>query len=547
LGVIIRSVVCKLCGLGVVLALSTTVLSRSAAQSPAEDPLAALAERLDPQMPGADVSLLLDASGSMLGRYSAVRAAALRFAEGLSRGETLTARAFAANITQPISGRGAEARSILDAGLPREPLSGIGTDLGLALSKALDDLDRPDAAPIQALFVITDGLHQPPGDSPFSRDFEGDRDWLDLRRRAGALAQRSHLIVYGLGIGGQTDIGVLRRVFPARNVEILSGDAASAGAAMARLQRQMRLVRLKTLLERDIEQGAVTVSPQSPSNRGNEGTVTVPIVIQNAYQTLNVTVTGLHVEPAADVPPGISVHLNAPSHLRLGQGERSTLTLTVALRRKVRRWALGRHRLSIESRWLPVGEAQFEDRAALEILRLPSRPTFQPLAASVRIAVEYGKPWWLLIALGASAVLTVIGWKRRVTILPMSGLLGSIEVQGHSFSLADFPKDRITVGPAPADIQLPDVGANVDAVELDMGRDGDSAILTLHASGFGVSVNDEIVSGERSLSGGDTVRLGGAEFVVLDNGKTPACVRHPLWLAVPGLIFVALVILLIVM
>ncbi len=545
---VIRSAVRWRSPVFVVLAVSTSVLIGRAAwpQTPQSDPLMALAERLDPKMPVGDVSLLVDASGSMSGRYATVRATVLRFAEGLSANESVTARAFAANITQPISGKGARARSLLDSGLPREPMAGTGTDLGLALSKALDDLDRPDAAPVQALFVLTDGLHQPPTDSPFSRDFVGDSDWRALRGRAHALAKRSHLIVYGLGIGGETDVGVLRRIFPVRNVEILSGDAASAGSAMARLQRQLRLLRLKTLLEQDLGQGKVTAIPGEPSARTAERKIVVPIVIHNAYQALPVTLSNLRLEGPTETSGAASAMLDAPSGLRLGPDQRSTVTMTIAIDRDLPRWALGRHRLDIRSSRHAAAEIAFEDRAALGILRFESGPRFDAAPADVEIGLEYGKPLWVVIGVVVAAVATIVGWKNRVRMLPPVGLMGTIAVQGSPEELAGRGKESLSVGPPDADIPLPGIGPGGESVELLVGRDGDYAQLAMRSGGFNVSVNGEAVSGERVLSDGDAVTLGTAEFVVLNDGRTPTCVRRPIVFVTPLLAFLALAICLIV-
>jgi hypothetical protein len=126
----------------------------------------------------------------------------------------------------PLEGSVDKLAGNIAAQLPTAPLF-QHTDLGMAINKALEFFERGEANELQVLFFLTDGLHQPPPGSPYSRDFTADPQWQTLRQRAQAAAQRRQVFVYGFGLGGQTDVSLLRKIFPAANVEVVTGNAAS--------------------------------------------------------------------------------------------------------------------------------------------------------------------------------------------------------------------------------------------------------------------------------------------------------------------------------
>jgi len=527
-----------------IVALLWTPLAAYARPQSAAGALAELEQRLQPSLPPAQVTILLDASGSMSGRYSTVRDAALRFAEGLRTGETVTARAFSTIVTQPVEGSGASARTVLDAGLPRRPLAGLGTDLGLALSKALDDMDRADAPKLLVLFVLTDGLHQPPSDSPYSREFGQDPDWQELRQRGHALAARANLTVYGLGIGGETDIGVLRRVFPARNVELLTGDAALAGAALSRIQRNVRLMRLKTLLQEDVASGGVEVTAVKRVADERQGLVNVQCEVRNAYRYLPVSISNLHLERSDLGSPELRGTLEAPASLQLGPRERAEALLRVRAEATRPRWVLGRRQEQIHGTSIAAGTVAFPDREALEALGLPDTPRIVADALQVSVSIVYGKEWWTILGLAAALLLTVVGWVRRRSIFPAPTMAGRVSVSGNVFNLEQFGKGVVTMGPPDSDIPIGGAGLAPEKVELFIKQEGDVAQLAVRTDGLHITLNGETLVGEQILSQNDVIGFGEMEAVVLDDARTPTCVRHPGLFVVAGLVTIVLAIVL---
>lgn len=498
-----------------------------------------LAARLDPALPKAHATILLDASGSMTGKYSVVRQAGLAFARGLSARESLTARAFASNITPPIEASGPEAANAIDAGLPRQPMAGAGTDLGLALFKALEDMDRPDAAPIQTWFVITDGLHQPPPDSDYSRDFAGDPAWRGLRKRAHALAGRTKLMVYGLGLGAETDISVLRSVFPVRNVELLAGDAQTAGTVMAQVQRRMRLERLKSLLAQDLGANGITVKPKNAQPVPNARTISVPCDLYNGYSGLSVSLSDVRLHSSAAHGNPITTNIELTTPITLKPGQHASATITYRLRRTKNRWRLGRVVERIDGSWRLSARPVFNEANVLDDLGLSGTPRLQITPATARFVIAEGKPWRLIGAFGLSVILAILGWFHRTRRLSYSGISGQIGAGAQCIDLAGIGKDRVSVGPPSADIPLDGVLEGADSVTLFMERNGDNEQIALAPAGYHITVNGEPVGAERLLEQGDTVRIGAAQFSVLDPGSRLVCDRRMWKFVVPCLAMLA--------
>ena len=180
-----------------------TALSLLAATGRAQDrpPLEDLYRLFQVDLPPADVVILLDASRSMAGhQYGSVRRSVVNFAPALTDKENVQLRVFGDTVSNPLEGRGGEVAGKIEGFLPQEPFFSH-TDLGLAILKGLEFLERGDASQVQTLFLLTDGLHQPPADSPYSRDFDSDPDWQDLRRRAEAPLPAAHSLRLRLRVG----------------------------------------------------------------------------------------------------------------------------------------------------------------------------------------------------------------------------------------------------------------------------------------------------------------------------------------------------------
>jgi hypothetical protein len=249
-------------------------------------------------LPPADVVILLDASRSMNDhQYGDVRQAVVDFAPTLTDKEILQLRVFGDTIGSPLEGKGEEVAPRVAGYLPADPFFGH-TDLGLAILKAIEFLEREGSSRVQALFVITDGLHDPPSDSPYSHDFN-DPSWRALQQRAQALCARHKVFVYGFGLGQQTDIAVLRRVFPARNVELVVGGAAHVAYTLQRIRERLSQTQLRQAVEQELSEGRVEARLDQSAISGDVPTFNIPLTIRNTYSNLPIVVEQVKIQRPA--------------------------------------------------------------------------------------------------------------------------------------------------------------------------------------------------------------------------------------------------------
>ena len=360
-------------------------------------------------LPLADVALMLDASLSMRGqKYSGARRAMIEFAPALTDKENLHLRLFGDTVTNPLEGRGDEAAGQVESYLPAEPFFNF-TDLGLAISKGLEFLERDGAGQAQAFFLLTDGWHEPLPDSPYSRDFANDPDWQALRQRAEALSRRRQLFVYGFGLGQQTDIGVLRRVFPARNVEVVVGDTAQVAYALRRVRELLRRTQLRQAVARELEEGRVEARLAQSNVSGSRATFDVPLTIRNGYGHLPVRVEQINIQRSRGASPEIECALaDAPSGLVLEAGAQWEGLVKCALQAEAPGWRIGEAAREYRATWEFAPVARFQHEAALEELGLnPTPANAGHPALAVDLRVPYGLPYWpfiLLVALAAAAI-----------------------------------------------------------------------------------------------------------------------------------------------
>ena len=71
--------------------------------------------------------------------------------------------------------------------------------------------------------------------------------------------QSTQVFVYGFGIGQQTDISILRQVFPAKNVEVTVGGPAQIAVTLGRVRERLSRAQLRRSIEQEIDDGVVEV------------------------------------------------------------------------------------------------------------------------------------------------------------------------------------------------------------------------------------------------------------------------------------------------
>jgi hypothetical protein len=348
-------------------------------------------------------------------QYGSVRRSLVNFAPALTDKENVQLRVFGDTVSNPLEGRGGEVAGKVEGFLPQEPFFSH-TDLGLAILKGLEFLERGDASQVQTFFLLTDGLHHPPADSPYSRDFDSDPDWQDLRRRAEALCQRRTVFVYGFGLGQQTDISVLRRVFPTRNVEVIVGDATQVAYALRRVRELLSREQLRRAVEHELSEGKVEVRLAQTSVTGNAESFEVPLTIRNDYRHLPVVVEQFKVQRGRGDGPEIECKLeSAPSNAALEAGKQWQGKAEGTLHSELPRWRVGESEQDYKGAFTFVPVVRFQHEAALDNLGLDSTPSRADAALSVDLRVSYGIPYWpfVLVVLFGTAMVGAAFVRRR--------------------------------------------------------------------------------------------------------------------------------------
>jgi von Willebrand factor type A domain len=357
-------------------------------------------------LPPADVVILLDASRSMNDhQYGDVRQAVVDFAPTLTGKETLQLRVFGDTVGSPLEGRGEEVAPSVAGYLPSDPFFGH-TDLGLAILKALEFLDREGSSRVQALFVITDGLHDPPGDSPYSHDFN-DPNWRALQQRAQALCARQKVLVYGFGLGRQTDIAVLRKVFPTQNVELVVGGAAHVAYALQRIRERLSQTQLRQAVEQELSEGRVEARLDLSAISGDVPTFNIPLTIRNTYSHLSIVVEQIKIQRPASSGMEVSCEVQgAPKKFSIAPGKEWRGVVTGSLNSNQPRWHVGKTEKNYSSSFEFITLVRFQDEAALADLGLleatPTIPGTPVLKVDLR--VSYGISYWTILLIGSTAL-----------------------------------------------------------------------------------------------------------------------------------------------
>jgi von Willebrand factor type A domain len=377
-------------------------------------------------LPAADIVILFDASRSMKNhQYGDVRQAIIDFVPALTDKENLQLRVFGDVVSNPFEGKGSEVAGNIESYLPEEP-SFNHTDLGLAIFKGLDFLEREGASKVQALFILTDGLHQPPTGSPYSRDFANDPNWQDLQRRAQALCRQRYVLVYGFGLARQTDIAVLRQMFPAQNVEMIVGTASQVARALQQVRERLRQTQLRQAIEQEWAEGKVEV--QLASNSIDEAITSfeLPITIRNDYRHLSIRIVRVEVQRLGSAGQEIECTVEGiDADTWLEPGKQLQGRLKGILRATHPGWRIGEARQSYEATFQVVPVVRFHPQAALGEFDVRLNPRNVDAASLVvNLRISYGLPYWVLVgtvlmitAIAGTAIAKVKQTRKRLAAM----------------------------------------------------------------------------------------------------------------------------------
>jgi len=393
----------------------------AAAQPAGQVELADILQALEVDAVAADVLVLLDTSASMqaAGRYASVTAALRPLLDALSPTDRLILFTFDTVPALRYAGA-AHGSATAVARLPRQP-NGRFTDIGSAIDAGLRELEGPEASPLGAIVLITDGRAHPP-DGSIYRD-PGGAAWSALRRRTAALAARGHQVnPYALALRADTDAALLKRVFPATTVLALPPDQLEP--FMRRLRARLRVDKARELLASDRD-AAVQVRWPGHQLEGLDlarGVADVDIELLSTARRLPLELSGI----TAVSTGGLDLRVGGlPERLLLRPGERRTVRARVSFptvgefrvgRRTVERQGSVRLQAEVTTPWAEVAREQ---------LRLDLRPSLQGGTGHVRATGSQGLSH-ALIALAVGVLVLVLVAARSVAVARRPSLRGTL-------------------------------------------------------------------------------------------------------------------------
>lgn len=351
--------------------------------------------------PSTDIVILLDASRSMIDhRYPEVRQAVIDFAPALTDKDNLHLRIFGEAVSNPLEGKRDEISRNIDRYLPQEP-SFAHTDLGLAILKGLEFLERDGASKVQVFFLLTDGFHQPPQDSPYSRDFVSDPEWQLLKQRAYALCHQHSIFVYGFGVGQQTDISLLRQIFPASNVEVITGSAAQVAFTLRRVRERLSRAQLRQSIEQEINDGIVTAQLAKTSITADAASFDLPITIHNGYHRLPIKIEEVRLQRESYSSKEVLCELEGDCKgTLLEPGQQWQGRIKGFLHTQVPPFHIGKAGQSFQATFDFVPVVRFQNEAALDELAVAStQPQVNTSSLTVDLHTSYGISYLLFTGL----------------------------------------------------------------------------------------------------------------------------------------------------
>ncbi|AEH11665.1 von Willebrand factor type A [Candidatus Protofrankia datiscae] len=363
----------------------------------------------------ADYVLLVDTSASMRdgALFDQVRDFLRGYVAGLTPADRFTLIRFDAVPALLYSGSAADAGSAIDQ-LPLVP-NGGATDIGAAIREAVNELDRRDASPVSAVFLLTDGAHNPPRSSDFPDPESNDRPWQALQDHT---RQRLDLArVHGHGIALRNDdqamagASLLKWALPATKVLALPPDQLRA--YLDRAKEDSRRLTAAGLLTPDTqEQVTVSWEPRLADVDPGASHLVTQVKLTSRAKWLPVELTNVSITPSRPDVQAVGV----PDRIILPPGQSVTIPVILTWQQHSAGWlrrsqvVTGELRLgaTIDSPWRDVANYDF---------KLPLRLRFADestvlhgsnpdgwnlwgvlrlllLVAAVILAAILGRLWW---------------------------------------------------------------------------------------------------------------------------------------------------------
>ena len=387
-----------------------------AAAAPADASLTDVFSALHLSPEPSDYIVIVDTSASMAdkaNRYQRVQAGLSRMAQALSPDDRVAVITFDATPTvrRPLTPIGTN-RGAVVASLPSAP-KGQATDIGRAISGALDLMQSSNLRSRAAVLLFTDGQIDTDKSSPYAT--VSSPGWAGLKQRAAAL-QRSHDIApLAIALASNTDAAVLKQVFS----NVTDVQASDLGSYLSQVSTQVMKAAAVTRLK-DHMADAVTASLDGIGGTPGPGQTSARLVLHNTNPQVPVEITGLAVTAQ---PASAFAVTGIPASVTLTPGQTSTFPVTVTLNRP----SIGTSTTyqvtgSVSSPWRKVLESELQLTWGAKLASTAEQITWQattsPVATTRPGTTAKSSAWPILPIAG---VLVVIG----VGLLGLRALRGA--------------------------------------------------------------------------------------------------------------------------
>jgi hypothetical protein len=266
----------------------------------------------------ADYIIMADTSGSMAGApYSGLKTSLRAFFAALAPADQVTLITFDSAANVVYQGQVGKSPDALIAKLPADA-DGTATDIGAALEKATDALDRAGAPGIASVVLVTDGGHSPPVGSPYP-ETDGYA-WQQLHRRV-SLMSKQNLRAYALPLSGASGASLMGQVFD-RPTSLNASSVGEVTRLLETPKNEARKAKLRSALA--VEQGkGLTVEWPAELSRLSPGDNDVTLTVRSTTKYLpqdlaNISVTSnnpaIQVRlrgTSVSVPPGRTAEVDA--------------------------------------------------------------------------------------------------------------------------------------------------------------------------------------------------------------------------------------------
>ncbi len=374
----------------------------------------------DVEKVGANLVVVVDTSLSMKNDFPPVTKALKSFSKILQPSDQLTVITFDNQAKVVYRGSAGAGEKIRKA-LPKTPNpKGNRTDMGVAVNQVLEEL-KAGGDKLPVVVFMTDGAEDPPPKSLFAT--EHDKAWGKLKDRANNEPVAKDAYVHGIGFNKNTDIDMLKQVWP--RTQPLTLNPSELSVYFVGLKEKIRKERLRLELSKELEQGKIKIKAVNPNWGGiRSGTnFSRYFTVTSSYKKLPVEIktTGAVWSEFESITKQKSLESRLPGFrvkseiIRLEPGQSRRLALNVKVPKL-------KGKLGLKSQEKYRGNIAFDVAG-----KTPYAASLRTFGAEPRIEVQgadqtiwfnrpVGQSLYLLLALALAGMATVvIFWRRAVT------------------------------------------------------------------------------------------------------------------------------------